>query len=185
MTMRLLLPVLLLAACAADDGDADHDGFPAGVDCADDDPFVYPGAPDDPGDGLDADCEGGDPPYAWLGDWELTEMTATYAGLHLFVEGSITGSLAVVEDATVDVVIAGTLNPDVIGSAYDVTVNVTGTWSPMPGPDSFALYAEGLNFGEQMHVALDCVMVDDALGCGGELKALEISMDAEGTYARP
>jgi arylsulfatase A-like enzyme len=43
--------------------DRDHDGFTAafgGGDCDDSDPHVYPGAPDAPGDGIDADCFAGD-----------------------------------------------------------------------------------------------------------------------------
>lgn len=43
--------------------DRDHDGFTAtfgGGDCDDHDARVYPGAPDAPGDGLDADCFAGD-----------------------------------------------------------------------------------------------------------------------------
>jgi arylsulfatase A-like enzyme len=43
--------------------DRDHDGFTSlfgGGDCDDSDPHVYPGAPDAPGDGIDADCFAGD-----------------------------------------------------------------------------------------------------------------------------
>lgn len=43
--------------------DRDRDGFTAafgGGDCDDRDPHVYPGAPDVPGDGIDADCFAGD-----------------------------------------------------------------------------------------------------------------------------
>lgn len=182
--MRALLPLLLLLGACAEAEDADHDGISPPDDCDDADPFVYPGAPDTPGDGVDSDCLDGDPPYAFLGEWELTGLTASYAGLYLFVEGTVTGELEAREDQTVDLQIAGSLNPDLLGGSYDITVVVAGTWSTIPGRDSFSLFAEGENFGEQMHVALDCQMEDDTLGCEGELKALEISLDAEATYIR-
>ncbi len=38
--------------------DADGDGYPAATDCDDDAPDVYPGAPELPCDGVDADCDG-------------------------------------------------------------------------------------------------------------------------------
>ena len=176
--------LLLLAACGGGPDDLDADGFPAGEDCDDADPFVYPGAPDDPGDGLDADCADGDPAYAWTGDWTLDEMSATYAGLSLFEDGSIAGTMQLAEDGGVVMDIAGTTNADVVGGAYPVSIALTGAWSPMDGPDLVTLYAEGENFDEMMHAALDCAVVEAALECGGELKALDISLDAEGTFRR-
>ena len=40
--------------------DRDGDGAPDGADCDPDDPKVYPGAPDEPYDGVDAGCDGGE-----------------------------------------------------------------------------------------------------------------------------
>jgi hypothetical protein len=45
-----------------DPNDADQDGFPAGVDCDDDDADVHPGAPEKCGDAMDQDCDGQDVP---------------------------------------------------------------------------------------------------------------------------
>lgn len=48
------------AVCAAPGEDADADGAAAAMDCADDDPGRYPGAPEVCGDGVDQDCDGRD-----------------------------------------------------------------------------------------------------------------------------
>ncbi len=61
--------------------DRDGDGFSfafGGGDCDDADPDVYPGAPDPPGDGVDADCFAGDgaPAVAELGDGRYGEVPA-------------------------------------------------------------------------------------------------------------
>ncbi|HJL19489.1 MAG TPA: MopE-related protein, partial [Sandaracinaceae bacterium LLY-WYZ-13_1] len=47
--------------CADGADDADGDGAPAPMDCADDDPTRYPGAPEVCEDGVDQDCDGRDP----------------------------------------------------------------------------------------------------------------------------
>ena len=64
---------LLLLGLAACDGsnevvalygapvtDQDGDGYPAGEDCDDTDPDVYPDAPETPGDEVDSNCDGSD-----------------------------------------------------------------------------------------------------------------------------
>ena len=47
------------------DPDSDGDGEIDGLDCAPDDPTVYTGAPEIPGDGIDQDCDGLDPVNCW------------------------------------------------------------------------------------------------------------------------
>ncbi len=183
MTRPCLVALLALAsACAPDD--ADYDGFGADVDCDDADPYVYPGAPDTPGDGLDTDCADGDPTPGYLGNWELQEITASYSGIQLFVEGTASGLLTVSADETATAEITATVNPDVVGSAIAITVNVAGEISRLDGPDTFLLYAEGENYDELMHVNWDCAAEGDELLCLGELKALDASLDGEAHYLR-
>lgn len=174
--------LLLLWACAGTD--ADHDGATADVDCDDDNPFVYPGAPDDPGDGLDADCADGDPPYPWLGDWSATDLTASTFGIDLFVPGTGTAELSIGDDLSVTLEIGGELNPDIIGSSVEIEVLLAGEVSPVEGPDTLVVYAEGDNYDEAMHVDWACELDEDVLYCDGGFKALEASLGTTATFAR-
>ena len=60
--------------------DFDGDGFAralGGGDCDDRDPLVHPGAPDIPGDGVDADCDGEDATDALPAPARMVELPAT------------------------------------------------------------------------------------------------------------
>lgn len=173
--------LVLLAACAP--VDADYDGASPPDDCDDADPAVYPGAPDTPGDGVDSDCADGDPPHPWFGDWTGTGLTAEYAGLSFFEAGTGGGTLALADDFTTTLTVTGTLNGEVIGTSVPVAINLVGVVSPVEGPDRFELYAEGDNYDELMHADWDCGLEAEVLVCGGELKALDIGLDAQATFA--
>lgn len=175
-----MLLVISLLGCAKD---ADMDGFAGKDDCNDEDPFVYPDAPEVPGDGIDADCAEGDPVPTWYGDWHIEDMTATYSGIQLFVEGTGDGDLST-DGSNATLTVIGTLNPDVVGGEFTVTVNLEGYTSPIPMSQVFSLYAEGDNYEERMHADWECWEEDPGLLCTGEFKALDASLDADVVLVR-
>ena len=185
--MPATLLLLTLWACSAP-VDLDLDGVPEGEDCDDADPFVYPGAPDDPGDGVDADCDGTDPTWAFLGTWSLLTLEASYAGIPLFEPGTAQGLLVLDEElgATLDVGV--TVDEVIAGQPIPISMAFTGWASPLPGEGLVSLWAEGEQYDEQMHIDWQCEVWagegDGAAGmdCGGELKALEGSLDATATF---
>lgn len=178
-------PLLLLSLLACGTvTDEDLDGVEAELDCDDADPFVYPGAPDDPGDGVDADCDGSDPAWPFIGSWALVSLEASYAGIPLFAPGTEVGGL-IMDDAfglTVDVGI--TLDEIITGSPLPIALAMSGWSSPMDGDGWVSLWAEGELYDEQMHIDWVCQVEPESadggagMACAGELKALEASLDA-------
>lgn len=166
-----------LAACASEK-DADQDGVPASKDCADHDPWVYPGAPDAPGDGLDADCDGQDAPLTYLGTWSLRLLSAGYSGVEVLQSETAEGTLALGESGEATVDFGVTLDPAVVGDALPVRLVMSGSHEPLPGPAHFSLWAEGDNYGEQMHLDWDCAVEAGELSCAGEFKGFDSSLDA-------
>lgn len=134
--MRMLLLVGLAACAPADDPallDEDHDGVAAADDCDDADPFVYPGAPDAPGDGLDADCDGTDPAHAFVGAWRVVDLEADYGGYAIFVPGTADGVLEVGDDFITTLEVTVDLDPALAGQQIPLPLAMEGDASPVPG----------------------------------------------------
>ena len=181
--MRGWLLLLGLAACKGP-VDADFDGFTAEEDCDDQDPYVYPGAPDSPEDGVDGDCVGGDATLDYPGAWTITDLRASYSGVEIFVPGTATGALELAADRSAAVQFSATLSEVVAGYEIGIELAMAGDWSALADPSDLTLYAEGGialgdTYSETVHVAWDCTQQGEAMACDGELKAVGGSLDAE------
>lgn len=178
----LLIPLFGLVACG---GDADYDGF-TDDDCDDEDALVYPGAPDAPGDGIDADCDGTDPDYPFLGIWNIDTFVADYSGLFLFIPDTEEGNIGIGGDFAATLNISATLDPAVAGQALPLSLAFAGQASPFGSGSEFSLDVEGFQFDEQMNVQLECAMSDDAQSadCGGSVKALNANLNLQAVLVR-
>lgn len=180
----LLLP--LLVACGESTMDADYDGIPAGEDCDDLDPTVHPGAHDDPGDGIDADCDGTDPQHAYVGDWTFDTISAVFGSFELVDEDTEQGGVSLGADGVAEMDASIGLDPDLLGYELDVPIAMSGTISPIAtGADMARLRVEGELLGEDSYVDLDCqVLGEDEMLCWGALKALEINLSMDAVLVR-
>lgn len=173
--------LVALASCA---GDPDRDGF-RGDDCDSDDPLVYPGAPDDPGDGIDADCDGVDPGYRFVGTWVLSEIDASYFSLEALEPDGSSGLLVVGEDLSTELDLTVALAEDLLGFALVAPFELVGAASQIPGPDQFDLVLDGELLEEHVTADLGCGVVEEVVSCRGGLKALDINFDVSADFVRP
>jgi hypothetical protein len=173
--------VILAAFALGCAPDLDGDGVERALDCDDDDPFVYPGAPDGPGDGVDADCDGEDPGFPWIGAWVVADFFLEYSGIGLVLPGTTTGRFEVDDDFGA-LQFTASLDPSYIGYELTLPFAFTGDVSSTPDGDTMAFYGTGDLFGEVAHVDWTCTADGVDLGCDGELKALETSINSDARF---
>lgn len=174
---------LLLAGC----GDQDFDGFTTG-DCDPDDATVYPGAPDLPRDGIDSDCDGSDPEYPYVDEWELLDLAAEFAGLQAVIPGTAAGTLTLDGNDGAETRLIVPVSPDV--APITLPVNVTGSTSALPGGQGFQLDVADIILERQIAFDWLCNLeladdsADDVLHCEGALLAFGINLDSTADFQR-
>jgi len=178
--MRHLPWLLVLVACGRPDDDADYDGSPDEEDCDPADPTVYPGAPDAPADGVDADCDGTDPAQPFVGAWEVTSLNALYSTYDVIVPGSTEGRLVIADDGSTTLDATADLDPALAGIPISLVMTFDGHASSMAGEGGVAMFLEGLIdatiYEETSTIEFFCTTVDGVMSCEGTLKALETSV---------
>ena len=205
MSRRLIVWVAVAAGCTGgsseaseqwgttlpvDATDSDFDGVPDGSDCAPNDPSIYPGAYDAPGDGIDADCDRVDPPHAWRGTWEVVDVQAIYSTYAILLPGGSTSQLSIADDGEAIFEASALLDPALTGLSLDVFADIahTGTAAPLARPDQLMLYLEGEvaipGLLETSYADLLCTQEADTLDCAGTLKALDITLETYVTLGR-
>ena len=172
-----------LIAC----GDRDFDGFTKG-DCDPLDATVHPGPPDLPQDGIDADCDGSDPEYPYVDEWELDELAAEFAGLQAIVPNTAAGTLTLDAEDGAETRLTVPISPDL--APITLPVNVTGTTSALPGGQGFQLDVSDIILDRQITFDWLCNLepaddpADDVLHCAGALLAFGINLDSDATFFR-
>ncbi|MEZ4241944.1 MAG: putative metal-binding motif-containing protein, partial [Myxococcota bacterium] len=134
---------LLVAVAGCGDPDRDYAGFADGDDCAPDDPFVYPGAPDTPADGIDSDCDGVDPDPAYVGDWEVVTFSAMYSTFDAFAPDSAAGTMSITADGSAALDGTAMLDETLVGFSVPVVMSFEGSASATAQRGGVVLYLAG------------------------------------------
>jgi len=185
----LAFAVVLAVGCAKEAGDTDvelvdddYDGFYSDVDCDDKDPYVHPGAAEAAGDGIDADCDGVDGTYPYVGDYNLTYLMAGFSGFPILAEGTESGTLTIDDNLYASMALSTELDEEAVGFSIPVDLELGGDIVPHADPNAFMLEATGIWRDEEVFVNWDCAFEGSELSCFGALKLLGYGFENEADF---
>jgi hypothetical protein len=173
-TALIPLAAMLLVGCATDN---DGDGFAVEDDCNDEDAAVNPDGEETIGDGIDSNCDGEDPNFDYVGDWNIKSMSITY-----MYGGETYDALESYPDSigkiTITPGLAATLKTthtytDEYGT-YGYNLQLSGTATPLTDVASFSLDLTGswtdkddASDTTDMVGDWECTVAADELSCAG------------------
>ena len=186
-TALIPLAAMLLVGCATDN---DDDGFAVEDDYNDEDASVNPDAEETIGDGIDSNCDGEDPNFDYVGDWDLKSMVFKteidgYAYDLLEYYPDAAGSIKVTPGlaATLDTTHSYTYD----GETYGYSLQLSGTATPLADVASFSMdltgtWAETGDASDAIDLVGDweCTVAADELTCSGSVtyESYEIDLSA-------
>lgn len=187
-TALIPLAAALLVGCVTDE---DGDGWAVEEDCNDADASVNPDAEETIGDGIDSNCDGDDPNFDYVGDWDLKSMEFTftdeYGDVYDLLEyyPDAAGSIKITPGlaATLDTTHSYTYD----GETYGYSLQLGGTATPLADVASFSMdltgtWAETGDASDSIDLVGDweCTVAADELTCSGSVtyESYEIDLSA-------
>jgi hypothetical protein len=148
--------------------------------------LIYPGAPDDPADGVDADCDGVDPDLPYVGDWQVVAFSAMYSTFDAFAPGTTEGTMTIDADGSAVLEASADLDETLVGFSVPVTLSFDGTASQTAARGGVALYLAGEVDAtiqvETSELELACEVADEIMECAGTVKALDASLATAASF---
>lgn len=188
-TALIPLAAMLLVGCATDN---DGDGFAVEDDCNDENADVYPDAEETIGDGIDSNCDGEDPNFDYVGDWDLKSMLfqfdddgEIYDLLQYYPDGS--GTFSVTPELYGRLATSHTFTDEDGTAGYDLLL--FGDVSPMADVARFSMdltgyFAEPDDLSNQLSLDGDweCTVAAEELSCAGAVIYDDLELDLSAVF---